>query len=139
MQHHLWSFCISRLHSCSWPLKVELRTIKQISSTKRRGLQKTFTKNYSHPKYLGVIVERFLTFRKHAHNCKTQVSTCNNVLFKLTCSRWSSNPHILRTSAFVLCFSAAEYACPVWTRSAHAQHVNSVLIDRYHIIIKCLK
>ena len=60
---------------------------------------------------------------------KAKVSTCNNILCQLTCSQWGSNPYTLRTSALALCFSAAEYECPVWTRSAHARLVHSVLND----------
>ena len=38
-----------------------------------------------------------------------------------------------------LCYSAAEYACPVWTRSTHAYKLNPALHDCCRIISGCLK
>ena len=52
-------------------------------------------------------------------------------------SQWGSAT--VRISALALCFSAAEYAYPVWTRSAHARHVDSVLNNSCRIITGCLE
>ena len=49
--------------------------------------------NCPHPKYLSVILDRSLTFRNHVRNCKANVSTCNKILRKFTCSQWGSNPY----------------------------------------------
>ena len=45
----------------------------------------------------------------------------------------------LRPSRLALCYSAAEYACPVWTRSTHARKLNPALHDCCRIISGCLK
>ena len=37
------------------------------------------------------------------------------------------------------CYSAAEYACPVWARSTHAHKLNPALHDCCRIISGCLK
>ena len=60
-----------------------------------------------------------------------------------------SAPHILcmfdiyastlRPSCLALCYSAAEYACPVWARSTHAHNLNPALHDCCRIISGCLK
>ena len=70
---------------------------------------------------------------------KDKASTRNNILPKFTSSQWVSNPHTLRTSALALCFSNAEYVCPVWSHSAHARHVYSVMYDSRRTITECLK
>lgn len=91
------------------------------------------------PKYLGVTLDRSLTFKKHCMNCKSKVSTRNNLLWKLAGSQWGSQPETIRTSAMALCYSAAEYACPVWYNSAHAKQVDIALNDTCRIITGCLK
>ena len=46
---------------------------------------------------------------------------------------------VLCTTALELSFSAAEYACPVWERSAHACHLDPVLNESCRLITGCLK
>ena len=38
-----------------------------------------------------------------------------------------------------LCYSAAEYACPVWERSTHAKKLNATLNETCRMITGCLK
>ena len=45
----------------------------------------------------------------------------------------------LRPSCFALCYSAAEYACPVRARSTHARKLNPGLHDCCRIMSGCLK
>ena len=54
-------------------------------------------------------------------------------------ARRTSTLTTLRTSALALCYSAAEYACPVWERSAHAKKLNATLNETCRMIKGCLK
>ena len=45
----------------------------------------------------------------------------------------------LRPSCLALCYSAAEYACPMWARSTHAHKLNPALHECCRIISGCLK
>jgi len=74
-----------------------------------------------HPKYLGVYFDRSLTYKTHFEQTKAKGSARNNILRKHVGSKWGAGPHTLRTATLALCFSAGEYACPVWSRSAHAK------------------
>ena len=96
-------------------------------------------KNTAYPKYLGVTLDGSLTFKKHIQNCKAKVCTRNNILRKLISSHWEASPHTLRISALTLCYSAAQYACPVWSRSVHAHRLDPALNDSFRIITGCLK
>ena len=58
---------------------------------------------------------------EHMHNTKMKVATRNNLLRKLSNSKWGANASTIRTTALALCYSVAEYATQVWARSAHAQ------------------
>ena len=58
---------------------------------------------------------------------------------KLTNSKWGCTPHTLRTSTLALCYTGAEYACPVWSRSVHASKLDPALNNACRSITGCLK
>lgn len=91
------------------------------------------------PKYLGINLDRTLTFKYHCENTKLKVSGRNNIIRKLTNSTWGAQPNVLRTSALALCFSTAEYAAPVWRNSAHTRQVDIALNETGRIITGCLR
>ena len=89
--------------------------------------------NTAYPKYLDVTLDRTLNYKQHILNTKMKVATRNNLLKKLANSKWGTNARTIRTTALALCYSTAEYAAPVWTRSSHANNLNPVLnqaVDR---------
>ncbi|CAG9109778.1 unnamed protein product [Plutella xylostella] len=91
------------------------------------------------PKYLGITLDRSLTYRKNCENVKKKVHSRNNILQRLTTTKWGASPQVLRTSGLALAFSVGEYACPVWGRSAHAKLVDTALNETCRIITGCLK
>ena len=95
--------------------------------------------HYPNPIYLGVTLDRTLSFKQHTLNTKAKVNTRNNLLRKLTNSRLGAHPATVRTTALALCFSTAEYACSSWGRSRHTGHVDIALNDTCRIITGCLK
>ena len=68
-----------------------------------------------------------------------KVRTRNNLLHKLANSSWGANTFTLRATALALCYSVAEYACPVWERSSHAKKVDASLNDSCRCITGCLR
>ena len=78
---------------------------------------------------LGVTLDRTLSYKKHIHNTKMKVVTRNNLLKKLSNSKWGCNASSIRTTALALSYSAAEYAYPVWARSPHASKLDPELND----------
>ena len=79
------------------------------------------------PIYLGVTLDRTLSYSTHITKVKAKTAARNNVLRKLANSKWGTYPSTIKTTALALCYSTAEYACPVWERSAHAHKVDPVL------------
>ena len=88
---------------------------------------RTYMANTLHPKYLGVTLDRTLSYTQHIHNTKMKVATRNNLLRKLSSSKWGTNASTIRTTALALSYSVAEYAAPVWARSAHVYKLHSEL------------
>ena len=68
-----------------------------------------------------------------------KVATRNNLLRKLANSKWCTSASTIRTTAFALCYSVAEYAAPVWARSHHAHVLDSELNTACRAITGCLK
>ena len=91
------------------------------------------------PVYLDVPLDRSLTFKEHVAKTKAKVSTRNNILRKLTPSKRGASPPVLRTTALALSFSAANYAFPVWERSARTCHLDPVLNESCRLITGCFK
>ena len=91
------------------------------------------------PVYLGVTLDRTLSYKAHIENTKKKVGTRNNIIRKLSTSKWGATPTTLRSSALALCYSAAEYACPVWERSTHTKKLDATLNETCRMITRCLK
>ncbi|KAI5735344.1 hypothetical protein M8J77_017170 [Diaphorina citri] len=125
------------------PSKTEVRELHLRHTDAKRELKiawsgQQLTHNFS-PKYLGVTLDRTLTFKQHCQNTKMKVSARNNIMRKLTGSTWGTQPHLLRTSAIALSLSAAEYAVPAWKSSAHCKQINTAINESCRIITGCLK
>ena len=56
------------------------------------------------------------------------------LLMKLAGSTWGASANTLRSSALALCYSAAEYCAPVWSRSAHTSRVDVRLNSTMRLI-----
>ena len=95
--------------------------------------------NAPHPKYLGVTLDRTLSYKQHIHNTKMNVATHNTLLRKLPSSKWGTNTSTIRTTALALSYSVAEYAAPVWARSAHAYKLDPELNSACRAITGCFK
>ena len=83
-------------------------------------------------------MDRTLSFKEHTRKLKAKIQSRNALLSKLANSKWGASPYTLRTTSLALCFSTAEYARPVWKRSAHAGKVDSDLNDTCRQSTGCL-
>ena len=110
---------------------------KEAKRTLKVKGNRTDLENTPHPKYLGVTLDRTLSY-KHIHNTKMKVATRNNLIRKLSSSKCGTNASTIRTTAFALSYSVAEYGrdqhMPTnWIQSSivHAeqsQHVSNQLM-----------
>lgn len=125
------------------PLKTQSCVFHLRNSQADRSLniswQGTAIAHCNSPSYLGVTLDRSLTFKDHCLKTKQKVGSRNILLRKLTTITWGTSPHVLRTTGLALCFSAGEYACPVWHRSAHAREVDVALNETCRTVTGCLK
>lgn len=78
-----------------------------------------------YPKYLGVTLDRTLTFKQHLKYTSAKVKTRSNLIRNLANTSWGANAETLRTSAIALVYSTAEYCAPVWINSHHTNLVDT--------------
>ncbi|KAJ4949095.1 hypothetical protein JOQ06_020613 [Pogonophryne albipinna] len=72
------------------------------------------------PKYLGVRLDRTLSFKQHLKEVKAKVTSRVALIRRLAGTTWVACAKMLRLSTQALVFSAAEYCAPAWSRSPHA-------------------
>jgi len=77
-------------------------------------------------------------FKTHIEKTRRNVCSPNYTLIKLIGSRWGARPHTLRSTAFALWYSSAEYTNPVWGRSTHNKRLDPTLNSCCPLIIGCL-
>jgi hypothetical protein len=62
-----------------------------------------------HPKYLGMTVDRTLSYKPHLEKTVIKVNSRVNLVRKLSGTKWGSGAHALRTACIALVYSVAEY------------------------------
>ena len=90
------------------------------------------------PTYLGVKLDRSLTFRHHLVALRKKLSLRVTLLRQLEGSGWGAGAKTLRIATLSLVYSTSEYCMPVWSRSAHTRLIDNVLNDALRIITGCL-
>ena len=91
------------------------------------------------PTYLGVKLDRALTYRHHLEALSKKLFTHVSLLRRLAGSGWGAGAKTLRTAVLSLIYSTAEYCAPAWRRNAHTRLLDSVLNDALHIATGCLR
>ena len=91
------------------------------------------------PTYLGVKLDRSLTFRHHLVALRKKLSSCVTLLRRLVGSGRGAGAKTLCIATLSLVYSTAEYCAPVWCRSAHTRLIDSVLNDALRLVTGCLR
>ena len=91
------------------------------------------------PTYLGVKLDRSLTFCHHLVALHKKLSLRVTLLRRLVGLGWGVGAKTLRIATLSLVYSTAEYCAPVWCRSAHTRLIDSVLNDALRIVTGCLR
>ena len=89
--------------------------------------------------YLGVKLDRSLTFRHHLVALLKKLSWRVTLLRRLVGSGWGAGAKTLRIATFYLVYSTVDYCAPVWCRSAHTRLIDSVLNNALRIVTVCLR
>ena len=85
-------------------------------------------------KYLGVELDRSLTYNQHCTNTAEKLQKRVNLIRMLAGKSWGTKPRSLRISSLALVQSVADYACSVWHNSAHAPKVDRKMFQAMRIV-----
>lgn len=77
------------------------------------------------PKYLGVILDRSLTYKPHLESARKKLKSRVNIVQKLTGTTWGCSAKTLRITTQSLVMSVADYCSPVWMNSCHTKLVDT--------------
>ena len=89
------------------------------------------------PTYLGVKLDKSLTFRHHLVALRKKLSSRVTLLRRLVGSGWDAGAKTLCTAVLPLVYSTAENCASVWSCSAYSRLIDSVLNDILRIVIGC--
>lgn len=76
------------------------------------------------PIYLGVTLDRSLTYRFHIEKTTKKLQSHINVVRKLAGTKWGCRAKTLRITTTALVISTASYSAPVWMSSAHTHKID---------------
>ena len=128
-------------HLCPNPANTHLTTfhIKIRHADRKLNVTWNGTKlDHPHsPVYLGITLDRSLTYRNHCMKTRAKLSSRNNLLRKRHGTNWGACPHTMRTPASALCLSVAEYCCHVC--STHRKLVDTTLNEICGLITGCIR
>ena len=91
------------------------------------------------PTYLGVKLDRSLTFLSPSSGIAQKISSRVTLLRRLVASEWGAGSKTLCIATLSRVYSTAEYCTPVWYRSAHTRLIDSVLNNALRIVTGCLR
>ena len=91
------------------------------------------------PTYLGVKLDRSLTFRHHLVALHKKLSSHVTLLSRADSWPRGAGAKTIRIATLCLVYSTAEYCAPVWCRSAHTRLIDSVLNDALRLVTGCLR
>jgi len=77
------------------------------------------------PKYLGVTLDRSLTYRRHLEPLRKELTSRVVLLRRL--SGWGAVATTLQIATLALVHSATEYCVLVWCRSAHTRLIDPAI------------
>ena len=77
------------------------------------------------PKYLGVILDRSLTYKEHLEKLSMKLRTRLNIIRMLAGTEWSASPDTFRIITLSIMYNTMNYSSPVWINSAHTNKIDT--------------
>ena len=131
-----WRLKLSHVKTVTAAFHLHNREAKRELKVKNNGKILPF---FPVPTYLGVKLDRALTYPHHLEALRKKLSMRVSLLRRLAGSGWGAGAKTLRTTALSLIYSTAEYSAPAWCRSPHILLIDSVLNDALCIVTGCLR
>jgi len=128
-----YSINIIKDYYTSWRLKLNAEKTTatffhlnnaEANRTPKIHLDSVLLKCEEYPRYLGIKLDRALTYNKHLSEVAMKVRTRCNIIQKLCGTTWGANADVLRISTISLVNSVADYGAPIWFKSKYVNKVD---------------
>ena len=96
-------------------------------------------KHATNPKYLGLVLDRGLNYRKHVEAMTRKVNKRVHLLKRLAGTTWGACSTLLRQAVLALCYSPAEYCAPAFARCAYTSTLDTGLNKALRVVTGSLK
>jgi len=135
-------------HLQIWKLKISTtKTVSTVFHLNNKEAKRELKVNFSNenlpfcsePKYLGVTLDRSLTYRRHLESLRKKLTSRVALLRQLVGSDWGAGAATLRTATLAMVHSIAEYCAPVWFRRVHTRLIDPTINDALRIVTGCLR
>ena len=127
-----WRLKLSEAKTVSATFHLNNREAKRELNVNINGRRLTCQRT---PTYLGVKLDRTLTYRDHLTALRGKVMARSALIRLLAGRSWGASTPTFRTSTLAL----VEYCAPVWCRSAHTRLVDVSLNAALRTITRCLR
>ena len=91
------------------------------------------------PKYLGVTLDRSLTYQKHLPQLSMEVNARCNLLRRLASTKWRAHLDVGLPQTSTSTLAPAEYCSPVWCRSAQTHRLYAALNNSLRLVSGCIR
>ena len=125
-----WRLKLSETKTVSSVFHLTNRKAKRELSVELNGKPLPFSNT---PKYLGITLDRSLTYRRHLESLRKKLRA--SLIRRLAGTTWGAGASVLRTA---LVYSIAQYCAPVRCRSAHTRLIDPVINNALRIVTRCL-
>ena len=125
------NFCTKRpFYSFAKPKLSTTKTVSAVFHLNNKEAKRELKVNHNNktlpfcfePKYLGVMLDRSLTYRRHLDSIRKKLTSRVAHLMRFSVSGWDSGATALRIATSALVHSTAEYCAPVWSHSPYRPH-----------------
>jgi len=135
-------------HLQTWKLKLNTeKTVSTVFHLNSKDVKRELKVNYNNetlpfcfePKYLGVTLDRSLTYRRLIESLRKMLTSHVALLRRLAGSSWGAEATTLRDVTLALVHSTAGYCAPVWCCSANTRLIDCTINDALRIVTGCLR
>ena len=91
------------------------------------------------PRYLGVTLDRSLSFRQHIEKLSNKMTSRVALVKRPAGLNWGACFDVLCISTLSLIVAPAEYCSTVWNQSSHTNKLNTPFNEAFRTISGCIK
>ncbi|VDP02670.1 unnamed protein product [Soboliphyme baturini] len=132
---HQWKPHPNPTKTCATAFHLDNRLVKEKLAVEFCGQQVHDKKT----KYLGVTLDRTLSFKPYLEKTQQKTKTRINLLRKLAGTSWKAGARTLRTTALAPIYSLVDHCSLVWCHSCHTSELDTQFNEKMRIVIATLK